>query len=148
MFSTPLILVVEDTSDDFFFLERAFSKAGIDVALTQFTTAEDAVQFFLSHDSSLQFPSLLLLDLKLPGMTGHDLLRWIRTQPQLKPLPVVILSGSVLESDKSESMALGADAYFSKPPGVPEYASLAEQIYHRWLKPSPDPQVSALAKAL
>ena len=64
------------------------------------------------------FPSLLLLDIKMPRLSGFDVLSWLQDRPEFDYLPIVVISGSVLEEDMRKAKELGADDYRVKPTGI------------------------------
>ena len=80
-------------------------------------------------------PCLVVTDLKMPKSNGFDLLAWIKNQPPPNCPPVVVLSGSVEESDKERALALGAAAYFVKPGGLDHMIHFAQELKDTWLAP-------------
>jgi len=111
------ILLVEDSDDDAFFMERSLRLASIESQVTRARDGEEAIQFFQHLNGKTgSSPLVVFLDLKMPGMSGFDVLRWVRKQPSM-PLPeIVILSGSDQDSDIEMAMDMGAKAYLVKPP--------------------------------
>lgn len=124
------VLVVEDESSDWFLTQRAFSQLNQKFALQQVTTAEEAVRYLEGTEpygdrGKYPLPVLVMLDLRLPGMSGLDLLRWIRQQPYLQELPVIALT-AYGNRDLPRAYDLGLDFYLLKPI---EAKSLAEVLY-------------------
>lgn len=78
-------------------------------------------------------PALILLDLKMPRLTGFEILKWIRGQPQLGKIPVLVLSGSQMQEDMRQAYAGGANSYFIKPLGFDSLVGLIQQIDTAWL---------------
>ena len=117
-----MILLAEDDENDAFIFRMALKKAGIPNALTHVSDGEDAINYLAgtgiySNRTQYPLPCLVVTDLKMPRSTGFDLLAWIKNQsPRTRP-PVVVLSGSIEDSDKERAMGLGAVAYFVKPSG-------------------------------
>src|SRR6266404_3669437 len=114
------ILVAEDDSDDAFFLERAFTEAGVTVPLRFVHSGADAINYLKGkppfHDRNLYpLPKLLVLDLKMPVLTGFDVLEWLQHQPGWRRMPAVVLSGSQIPEDMRRAYALGATLYLNKP---------------------------------
>jgi CheY-like chemotaxis protein len=103
------ILVADDSAEDLFFLARAFEKAGLQDFVTSVPDGEQAIQ----HLERAR-PDLLLLDLKMPKLTGFDVLKWIQARPELSGLQVVVFSSSDLPEDKKRAKELGAKGYLVK----------------------------------
>ena len=135
------ILYVEVNPDDQVLLELAFRKAGVEASLEAATTGDQAIAW-LQTEAEAAAPACVLLDVKLPGLSGLQVLSWIRSQPALKRLPVVMLSSSLLPGDINQAYDLGANSYLAKPAGLPELISLAKTIDLYWLRcnlsPIPD----------
>ena len=121
MTAAHTILLVEDDPNDILLTQRAFRKANLTNASLQVVTDGDTAVAYLSGAGEYAdrdrypLPVVVLLDLKLPRRSGHEILAWLRQQPKLKSLPVVILSsmGEVGEADKAKDLC--ASAYFVKP---------------------------------
>jgi CheY-like chemotaxis protein len=116
-----MLLLVEDNRDDVFFLQRALQKANILVPIEVARNGQAAIDYLkaaMEHRDRAQhpFPSLVLLDLKLPYVSGFEVLKWIRDQQELANLSVVILTSSPEQRDRDMAVALGASAYLVKPP--------------------------------
>jgi CheY-like chemotaxis protein len=115
------LLLVEDNRDDVFFLQRALQKANIStpIELAQDGQAAiDCLKAAMEHREPGRnpFPALVFLDLKIPYASGFEVLKWIREQPALAKLPVVILTSSPEQRDREMALALGATGYLVKPP--------------------------------
>jgi two-component system response regulator len=78
--------------------------------------------------------TLLLLDLKMPKLNGFEVLEWVRTQPSLKDMVVVVFSSSGLEQDKLQAYALGADCYVEKPSYPEDLLQFAQRLESFWHK--------------
>ena len=78
-------------------------------------------------------PQTMLLDLKLPIVSGFEVLRWLRGQPEFEALPVVVLSSSTRDEDRSKVRELGANAYLEKPGSLLEFPTVVEYLKKRWL---------------
>ena len=105
------LLLVEDNDADVLFFKRALSRTRPDMPLQVAINGVEAVKT-LSEGPP---PSLVVLDLKLPRMSGLEVLEWMRTQPKLAGMPAVVLTSSVLESDHRRARALGVLAFIVKP---------------------------------
>lgn len=107
------LLHVEDDSDDAFFFTRALKAAAFDGEVVRLSNAEAAMNF-LEGCEPAKAPDLMVLDLRLPGMSGFEFLAWLRAQERYMKLPVVVLSGSSLAEDRNRASALGASTYLVK----------------------------------
>ncbi len=115
------ILLVEDNEDDRFFMVRALKKAGITRPLHVVSDGREAIEYLTGVGKkqgtlAKPLPPVVFLDLKLPFVSGHEVLAWIRNQAHLADLRVVILSSSNEEVDVTRAAKLGADRYLEKPP--------------------------------
>lgn len=133
------VLLVEDSADDALFMSRAFTKAGVANSLRLVDDGRKAVDYLSGQGryadrSAHPFPRLVLLDLKLSHLSGFDVLRWIRSQPALASLIVVVLTSSDHSSDIRESYALGANSFLSKPANPEDLAELIRDVANYWLK--------------
>ncbi len=113
------ILHVEDDPDDAFFFRRALRLAHPDFNLHLEKNGEGAIKYLgevesRQTDDSPPVPDLMLLDLKLPGLSGFDVLSWTRSRETFKALPIVILSGSSLANDRKKADELGASDFIVK----------------------------------
>jgi CheY-like chemotaxis protein len=128
------ILIAEDDSDDAFLLMRAFGRAGITNPVDLVSDGQKAVDYLeeLPRKKSL-LPRLLVLDIKMPLLNGFDVLRWVRSQPGLKRLPVIVLTSSDEEKDINRAYDLGANSYLIKPPNLESLEVLATKLCEYWL---------------
>jgi CheY-like chemotaxis protein len=114
------ILITDDESEDRFFLQKALRKAGVKNPILEFHDGANLVEFLedeTGRQKSLnQIASLLFLDIKMPLVDGFDAMRWIRDQPVLKLLRIVIVSSSNLPRDQDQASRLGAVDYLEKYP--------------------------------
>jgi CheY-like chemotaxis protein len=122
---------VDDSEDDFIILRRAFAKANVEASLAHMTSAQKA-QVYLWELPKTQLPRLIVLDVKMPGMSGHDFLSWIKDVVRLKHIPVVMLSSSALESDTRQAMDLGALDFLTKPTELDGYQEIVARILKNW----------------
>ena len=129
----PVILHVEDDSDDAFFVANAFDNAAPECVLHRVKDGREAIDYL---DETGQFAppgnrpkaDLVVLDLKLPDVDGFEVLQWIRSQARFNKLPVLVLSGSSVEKDKERSLQLGANAYFVKTPKYEDVVRFAASL--------------------
>ena len=117
------ILLAEDDESDVLLIERALKQLGANVQLHIVSDGEEAVDY-LSGDgvyvdrTKYPLPSLMLLDLKMPKRSGLEVLQWIRAHPNLRRLPVVVLTSSAMPSDLQEAYKYRVNSYLGKSPAV------------------------------
>jgi CheY-like chemotaxis protein len=126
------ILHVEDNPDDVMLVDLAFSKAGAAAKLEVATDGEKAIAALQNNSDAP--PVCVLLDIKLPSITGFEVLSWIRSQPRFKRLPVIMLTSSLLPNDINRAYDLGANSYLVKPPELDALIALARTIDLYWLR--------------
>ncbi len=135
----PKVLLVEDSSPDVALIERAFRRVLPAVRLTVLNNGEEAIAYLLGEGAfsdrrRYPLPDLILLDLQIPRKSGLEVLAWIWEQPQLKPIRVVVLTGSQNSAHIERVHEL--DAYYQlKPSGFENLVSFIEMVCHRWLNP-------------
>jgi two-component system, response regulator len=128
---TKIILLVEDNPTDEKLTLRAFRKSGIANEIVVVRDGVEALEHVLAQDREL--PALMLLDLNLPKVDGHEVLRRIRADDRTRLLPVVVLTASKEEEDIVRSYALGANAYVRKPVELVEFIEAAKTLGLFWL---------------
>src|SRR4029077_5000575 len=114
------ILLAEDREDDIQLIEKSFQKAKIFNPLFIVRDGEEAINYLsgagrYADRAQYPLPALFLLDLKMPGTDGFDVLRWISTQPDLKSLRVIVLTCSESIRDVETAYKLGASSFLVKP---------------------------------
>jgi DNA-binding response OmpR family regulator len=112
------ILIVDDSADDRFFLRRALGKTHFPVQIFEAKAGDEAIAFLQSPAPPRPNPDVMFLDLKMPGKTGFDVLRWMQEHPTDPKMLIVVLSGSELETDKRLAHELGAQHYIVKSPSL------------------------------
>ena len=132
------VLAAEDEESDAFILRLAFQKAGVSNPLVIVSDGHEAIDYLASHGrysdrNAHPLPALLLLDLKMPRMSGFDVLRWLSMQPNFQHLPAIVLSSSSDESDLLRARQLGARDYFVKPLSLPDFVGIIKSLQSRWL---------------
>jgi len=131
------ILLAEDDSNDVLLLERGFERAGLRKNLRIVSDGEQAVQYLSGEGiyadrDKFPLPFLLLLDLKMPGLDGFEVLQWIRKEPTFKRLLIVVLTSSNQQSDVDRAYELGANSYLVKPVGFEEMSNLVQRFEMYW----------------
>jgi two-component system, chemotaxis family, response regulator Rcp1 len=116
------ILMVEDNDPDVFLVQEALRAHGVPAQIQRCQDGEEALQVLSQLDES-EIPDIVIIDLNLPKVPGIEILKHARSLKQLDRVPVLILTSSQSHTDRTISMQLGADAYISKPPTLPEFLS-------------------------
>jgi CheY-like chemotaxis protein len=136
--TTHTILLVEDEENDVVFMEMALEKAGL---MSSFQVAEDgqeAIDYLsgkgkFADRSRFPLPALVFLDLKLPLIMGMDVLKWIRDQPALDTMVVIMLTSSRQRSDIQGACALRANSYLVKPSNPAGLEEIVDLVKRYWL---------------
>jgi len=145
------ILVVDDSADDVTLLRLAMKQAGFNNPLEAVTDADQAVQYLKGEGRYADrkrhpLPALVLLDLKLPNRSGIEVLAWLRQQPGIQDLPVIVLSNSYYDTDIRKAYHAGANSFIVKPLGLDEMAEKIKAMGVFWLRscelPPPPPPPS------
>lgn len=139
------ILLVEDDYDDVVLIRRAFERAGIDAQIKAVHDSADAVLYLqgkgiYADREEYPLPSLMLLDLKLPGGSGFDVLRWVRDRSGIRRLPIIVLTSSSADRDVNLAYDLGANSYVVKPLTFESLLELVKAVEMYWvaLNEAPD----------
>lgn len=130
----PTILLVDDDDAFKLLVEMAMQKSGLNASLQYVWDGEQAIEYLSYHRP---FPSLVLLDLKMPRVDGFDVLRWKSQRPELNETPFVILSSSNLERDQTTASKLGAQYYLVKPAGLHELVEMVQSLDKFWSHNAP-----------
>lgn len=138
MSDQALFLLVEDNPDHVMLLQRAFRKARVLNPLQVVGTGEEAIQYLsgsgkYANRTEFPAPTIVLLDLKMPGMDGFDVLRWIRQQPGLAMLRVVVLTTSDDARDIDLAYKLGANSFLVKPSDFDRFVEVTQALSGYWL---------------
>ncbi len=126
------ILLIEDDAGDTLMIKEAFEDNKITNNLTCITDGEQAVDYLLrrgDHTDAAR-PDLILLDLNLPRLSGHEVLAEIKAHEELRVIPVVVLTTSAAEEDILRSYQLHANAYVTKPVDFDQFIGVVRQIDH------------------
>lgn len=132
------MLLVEDNPDDVELTIRALQKNRLDNELVVCRDGEEALEFLFCEGRHAQrdpaeMPEIVLLDLKLPGLNGLEVLKRIRSDERTRSLPVVVLTSSSQDRDMVESYALGANSYVQKPVNFSDFLEATRQLGLYWL---------------
>ncbi len=131
------VLLVEDNEDDVTLTEMAFRKAEVSSRLEFVFDGQDALDFLYCHGIytdriPMENPALILLDLKLPFVSGLDVLKEIRSNPMTFQIPVLVLTSSIEEKDRLNAERLGANDFIRKPTSYSSFIDIIQQIKAKW----------------
>jgi CheY-like chemotaxis protein len=138
-FFVKSILLVEDSQDDIFIMERACKRTGIPHALHVVTDGQLGVEYLsgsgpYSDRAVYPMPHVVFLDIKMPNRDGHEVLQWIREQPGLQKLPVVMLTSSTHWKDVERAYELGVTSYLQKVSDIGQFGQAVRVILKYWLE--------------
>src|ERR1041385_5558576 len=145
MSAQKTILVADDDSNDIYLLKRALLKAGIDIHMEFVQDGEQVIRYLKggTPEAKTPTPELLLLDLKMPRVNGFEVLEWIRRQPGLKRLLIIVLTSSDEPRDINRAYDLGANSYLVKPCSIEHLTGIAEHLYSYWMNINRQPDCAA-----
>ena len=129
MKNNTVILVIDDNPDDIFIVKRAIMKSRSGCTVE---TAADAVQA-QERLGRPDLPGLILLDLKMPGMGGIEVLRFIRAGAQTRYIPVVMITSSKMESDQKAAYEAGANGFLHKEHDLTQFTESIRSTLHYWI---------------
>lgn len=140
------ILLVEDSSTDILFIQRAFKQANIVNPVRIVRDGDEAVDYLAGQNGygdrdQYPLPALILLDLKLPRRDGLEVLGWLKQQPGIKRIPVVVLTSSREDADIDRAYDLGVSSYLVKPVELPALNKLVGHIDAYWLHTNEFPNI-------
>jgi chemotaxis family two-component system response regulator Rcp1 len=131
------ILLVEDNPADIKITERALRESALPVQLIVARDGQEAVEYLQQQNPAAsgvwRRPDLILLDLNLPRLSGHEVLRKIRSMAQFRSVPVIVLTTSKREEDIQEVYAAGANTYIEKPADFDRFIEVLRTIKRYWL---------------
>jgi CheY-like chemotaxis protein len=130
---------VEDNPDDVFVIRNACARSGFPHGFSFVPDGQAAIDYLAGtapYGDRRQhpFPDLVFLDLKLPKLTGHEVLEWIRGQSQLKNLPVIMLTSLQEHSEVDRAYKLGVTSYLRKTADVTEFGQAIRVILKYWFE--------------
>lgn len=133
------ILIAEDDPDDRLFIRRALRENKIPNTVREVENGVELLDYLRGHGTfasvgAARRPGLILLDLNMPRKSGREVLREIKSDPELRAIPVVVLTTSDAESDVTYSYSAGANAYITKPASLSDLLELFKRIDDFWLK--------------
>jgi two-component system response regulator len=144
------ILLVEDNADDVELALMAFNRNNIANEIVIAWDGAEALDYLFGMGNyagrdTRQMPSLILLDLNLPKLSGLDVLRRVRADERTQFVPIVILSTSMAEQDVERGYRYGANSFIAKPMGFESFSEVVKQLGKYWLGLNIAPFVSGTA---
>jgi CheY-like chemotaxis protein len=147
MLNESLILIAEDNQEDAALLLRAFQKGHLLNPLQFVRDGDEAISYLkgegkYANREEYPLPALVLLDLNMPRKNGFEVLEWVRQQPTLRLLRIVVLTVSEEIKDVNRAYQLGANSFLVKPVDFGDFLRLVAAIQGYWLWLSREPEVS------
>jgi CheY-like chemotaxis protein len=129
------VVLAEDDPGDTLLFEEALQETGFyrNVDLVKIKDGKKVINYLFEYEDVPPHVDLLVLDLNLPKVNGHEILNRIRTSEEFKYLPVVILTTSDSSSDIHISYTLGVNSYVSKPINIVDFESMLSSFFNFWL---------------
>ena len=136
---SKLIMIVEDNDDDYIATMRAFKKANLLNPVRRCTHGDQALDYLMQRGEfsapvNAPRPSIILLDLNLPGTDGRSVLKSIKAAPELHKIPVIVLTTSNADFDIEWCYAAGANSYVQKPVIFDEFIQAIGRLSEYWLE--------------
>ncbi|MFN7138851.1 MAG: response regulator, partial [Limisphaerales bacterium] len=133
------ILYAEDNDNDVLLVQMALQRSSPDVLLKTVPDGQEALAYLAgegkyANRNEYPIPHFLLLDLKMPRLNGIELLEWIRSQPRLRNIPVIMLTASLEMSDQERCYALGANSFVIKPNSIDDLIAFTGLLSKYWLQ--------------
>lgn len=130
--TSPPIVLIEDNPADLELALLAFRKRSLAIPILVARDGEEALAFLPRWEAGDPLPLVVLLDLKLPRVDGHEVLRAFRAHPLLRSVPIVVLTSSSEERDVARAYELGASSYLVKPVDFDRFTQLTALIESYW----------------
>jgi CheY-like chemotaxis protein len=123
------IVIVENDEDERFFMKQELEAFGAFKILGEFVNGDTLLEWF--GRNSFEYPDIILSDLNMPGKNGYDILSEIKSDPQLKPIQVIITSTSPVIAVREKCLAMGASEYLIKPDIFTDYSAYVKTLYQK-----------------
>lgn len=122
------VLIVDDSDFDRTMIKKALGSKRDDLEFCELSSGHSIAEVIANER-----PKIAIIDIRMPGMDGFEVLDIIRANPELSTFPVLMVSGSEQPADRAMADAHGANGYFVKPPSAAAYFSLGRDIYQNYL---------------
>lgn len=134
---TETILIVDDEPSDIEFVTRALTRVGVTNPIRTAANGEEAIAYLTGQGAFANriahpFPRVVITDLKMPQMSGLQLLRWMQENAAFRVVPIIVFTSSTAQSDVNEAFRLGTSAYFVKPVEFKELERMVRIIADYW----------------
>jgi CheY-like chemotaxis protein len=134
-----VILVAEDDDEDFFLTQKALSKGNRKNSIHRVKNGQELLEYLLpsqgfSDPMENPTPTLILLDLNMPIMDGRTALKKIKNHPNLKTIPIIVLTTSQAEEDIIKTYALGVNSFIRKPVDFSQFVDVMKSIQEYWFQ--------------
>lgn len=128
------LLLVEDNEGDIVLTKEAFEERNLVHEITVVRDGEEAIDFLKEASISDKLPNLILLDVNLPRMNGHEVLKFIKSSNELKHIPVIMLTTSSSPSDILKGYQNYVNGYITKPADADEFLAIVSDIEDFWIR--------------
>ena len=130
------ILLVEDNEGDVLLTLEAFEECNVKTEISVAKNGQEALDFLFKRDKYLNAkrPDLILLDINIPIFNGHEVLQQIKTDPELKKIPVIMLTTSSNQKDIDKAYENHCNSYVEKPLNIIEFLAAIVKIEQFWLQ--------------
>lgn len=122
------VLIIDDSDFDRKMIRKAIAFRRPNLEFTELSSGRSIAKLI-----ALESPKIAIVDIRMPGMDGFEVLETIRSMPAFSDLPVLMVSGSEQSEDREMAAARGASGYYVKPPSAADYFSLGRDIYDQYL---------------
>ncbi len=134
----PRVLLVEDDSADLEIITRVMEESGFSANIDAVSSGAEALDYLKRRNRNEgpdnAYPNLIFLDLNLPGMSGFEILAKVKEEPDIKRIPVIVLSTSGEPGDIDQCYALGASSFVVKPANIQGFVDIMQQIERYWFE--------------
>ena len=138
MMSNPTILAIDDDPADQFLVQEAMRTANLQYDLRLVSDGDEAIEYLYhrgryTDDRKAPRPNLILLDLNMPRLNGRQVARAIKSNPNFRTIPIVVLTTSRLDQDVEELYQAGVNSYIQKPVNFDEFTEVLRDLSTYWL---------------
>lgn len=144
MIGVAAILLIEDDPGDVLLLQLALERLKYECRLEVVPDGLEALEYLngqgpYADRARFPFPRLILLDLRMPRMDGFEFLQWLRIAPELRSLPVIVITSSAVSQHVSRAYRAGANSFLVKSADLARFTEELKQALDFWMKEEPDP---------